>query len=85
MITRGRKEKLKEQIDRLDPQEHTQIFAVIKKYTDVYTKTQNGVLVSSDNIPDDCMIEIEKMVTFYLDQRKRMEADAVQRKVVERR
>lgn len=84
-MNRARKEHLKEQIDRLDPQEHTQLFAIIKKYTDVYTQTQQGVLVSSDNMSDECLLEIEKMVSFYMDQRKRMEADAVKRKTIERR
>lgn len=84
-MNRARKEQLKEQIDRLDPQEHTQIFAIIKTYTDVYTQTQHGVLVSSDNMNDACLLEIEKMVSFYLDQRKRMEFDAVKRKTIERR
>ena len=79
-MSRTRKEHLKEQIDKLDAQEHTQIFAVIKKYTNVYTQTQTGVLVSSDNIPDECLAEIETMVKFYTDQRKRMENDAAQRK-----
>lgn len=79
-MNRARKEQLKEQIERLDPQEHAQIFAIIKKYTDVYTKTQQGVLVSSDNIPTECFLEMEKMVLFYADQRKRMEVDALERK-----
>jgi len=84
-MNRLRKEKLKELIDKLEPQEHGQIFSIIKKYTDVYTQTQSGVLVSSDNIPDECLLEMEKMVSFYADQRKRRELDAQQRKVLERR
>jgi hypothetical protein len=79
------KEKLKEQIDKLDPNEHAQIFAIVKKYTDSFTKTQNGVLVSSDNLPPECIKEIQTMVTFYMDQHKRMESDAVERKGYERR
>jgi len=84
-MNRSRKEALKERLDRLDANEHAQIFGIIKKYTDSFTKTQNGVLVSSDALPDACMIEMEKMVTFYLDQHKRMEADEVERKTYERR
>lgn len=79
-MNRSRKETLKENLDKLDADEHAQIFAIIKRYTDTYTKTQSGVLVSSDNLPDTCLIEIEKMVSFYLDQRKRMDEDALQRK-----
>lgn len=84
-MNRSGKEKLKEQVERLDPQEHAQIFAIIKKYTDVYTQTQSGVLVSSDNLPPKCLEEIQALVHFYLDQRSRMEVDAVERKALERR
>jgi hypothetical protein len=79
-MNRARKEALKEQIEKLDPQEHAQIFAIVKKYTDTYTKTQNGVLVSSEGLPDQCIKEMETMVNFYIDQRKRMDSDAVNRK-----
>ncbi len=75
-MNRLRKEALKEQIEKLDPQEHAQIFGIVKKYTENYTKTQNGVLVSSETLPDECIKEMETMVSFYLDQRKRMETDA---------
>jgi hypothetical protein len=74
-MNRLRKEALKEQIEKLDPQEHAQIFGIVKKYTANYTTTQNGVLVSSDNLPDECIKEMERMVNFYLDQRKRMDSD----------
>ncbi len=83
-MNRSRKEQLKEKLEKLDPQEHAQIFGIIKRYTEQYTKTQTGVLVSSDSLPDECMIEIEQMVAFYMDQRKRMDADAVARKAATR-
>jgi len=76
---------LKESLDRLDAHEHAQIFGIIKKYTESFTKTQNGVLVSSDVLSNECMIEMEKMVAFYLDQHKRMEADDAERKTYERK
>jgi hypothetical protein len=69
-MNRVRKEKLKENIEKLDPQEHAQIFGIVKKYTETYTKTQTGVLVSSDTLPDACLQEMESLVSFYLDQRK---------------
>ena len=76
---------MKERLDRLDANEHAQIFNVIKKYTESFTKTQNGVLISSDVLPDACLLEMDKMVTFYLDQHKQMEADEAERKTYERR
>ena len=79
-MNRNRKEALKENLEKLDADEHAQIFNIIKRYTETYTKTQTGVLVSSDNLSDECILEIEKMVTFYLDQRKSMEADTIKRK-----
>jgi len=36
-------------------------------------------------LSNECMIEMEKMVAFYLDQHKRMEADDVERKTYERK
>jgi hypothetical protein len=84
-MNRSRKEALKERLDRLDANEHAQIFNVIKKYTESFTKTQNGVLISSDVLPDACLLEMDKMVTFYLDQHKQMEADEAERKTYERR
>ena len=79
-MNRARKEKLRDQLDLLDPHEHAQIFAVVKHHTESYTKTQTGILVSSEVLTDDCMMEMEKMVAFYLDQRKRMDADERARK-----
>lgn len=60
-------------MDKLDAEEHAQIFNIIKKYTDNFTKTQNGVLVSSESLTDECLLEMEKMVNYYLDQRKHID------------
>jgi hypothetical protein len=69
-MNRSRKEQLKENIDRLDPHEHSQIFDVIKRYTEQYTKTGKSIFVSTDMLPQECLEEIERLVAFYLDQRK---------------
>lgn len=82
--SRSRKEWLKEQLDRMETNEHNQVFFIIKKYTDQFTKTQNGVLISTDNLNDTCLDEIEKYITFCIDQRKRMEEDMKTRKNYER-
>lgn len=79
-MSRSRKEKLRDQLDTLDIHEHAQVFTIIKKYTDEYTKTQTGVLVSSESLPEGCITEMETLVAFYLDQRKRMDADERARK-----
>ena len=76
-MNRSRKERLRENMDRLDPEEHAQIFDIVKQYTENYTKTQNNVLVSSDVLPDSCLLEIEKMVTYYLDQHNRMDNERI--------
>ena len=71
-------------MDTLDTQEHAQLFEVLKRYTDTYTKTQTGVLISSDRLPLECLQELDRMVSFYLDQRKQMEADTLERKALTR-
>lgn len=73
-MQRVRKEQLKERLDKLDAQEHAQIFEIVKRYTEDFTRTQNGVLVSSDTLPDACLLEMETMVTYFFDQRKWMDA-----------
>lgn len=72
-MNRLRKETMKENLEKLDPQEHAQIFSVIKSYTQDYTNTQSGVLVSSDSLSEKCLVEIEKMIMYYLDQRNRID------------
>ena len=72
-MNRVRKEQLKEKIEKLDAEEHAQIFEIIKRYTEAFTKTQTGVLVSSDALPDECILEIERLVTYYGDQRNRID------------
>jgi len=84
MNSRSKKEWIKEQLDKMDSNEHTQVYEIIKKYTDQFTKTQNGVLISSDNLNEECLLEIERYITFCLDQRKRMEEDNKTRKNYER-
>jgi hypothetical protein len=79
-----KKEWLKDQLDRMDKNEHIQILNIIRKYTDKVTKTQTGILISTDMLTDDCLEEIEKYVVFSMDQRKRMDEDVKTRKTYER-
>ncbi len=81
-MNRGQKEALKEKIEKLEAQEHAQIFEIIKRYTDSYTTTQSGVLVSSEVLSVECLKEIDRMVTFYIDQKKRIDADTAERKAL---
>lgn len=72
-MNRVRKEQLKEKLEKLEAEEHAQIFEIIKRYTESFTKTQTGVLVSSDSLPDECLLEIETLVAYYMDQRNRID------------
>jgi hypothetical protein len=74
-MNRVRKERLKETLEKLDSEEHAQVFGIINRYTSDYTRTQTGVFVSSDVLPDQCLQEMETLVTYFLDQRKRMDAE----------
>ncbi len=68
----------------MEAQEHGQIFQIIQKFTDQYTKTQSGVLVSTDNLNNECIQEIEQYLHFCIDQKKRMDDDLKTRKTYER-
>jgi len=83
-MNRQQKELLKEQIDKLDSNEHKQLYAIIQKYTTEITKTPGGILISSENLSNECLQEMEKYTLFCLDQRKRMDDDLKTRKTYER-
>jgi hypothetical protein len=83
-FSRSSLEKLKDQIDKLEPNEHKQIYNIMKRKELQVTKTQNGVLVSADKIDDETLTEVEKYVLFCLDQQKRMSEDMKTRKSYER-
>lgn len=83
-VERTKKEWLKEQLDRMESNEHNQVFRIIQKYTDQFTKTQGGVLVSTDNLNNECLKEIEQYIHFCSDQKKRMDDDLKTRKTYER-
>jgi len=83
-FSRSKLEQLKDQIDKLDPNEHKQIYNIMKKNELHVTKTQNGVLVSADTLTNEVLVEVERYILFCIDQRKRMEEDMKTRKTYER-
>ena len=83
-FSRSKLETLKEQIDKLEQNEHKQIYNIIKKASSHVTKTQNGVLISTDTLDDNTLTEVDRYVNFCLDQRKRMDDDSKTRKMYER-
>ena len=84
MSSRSKLETLKDQIDKLDINEHRQIYAIMKRANPQVTKTQNGILISSDVLSQETITEVERYVHFCLDQRKRMDDDMKTRKEYER-
>lgn len=81
---RSKKEWMKEQLDKMDVDEHSQILSIIQKYTSHSTRTQNGILISTDELSDECLNEVEQYIHFLLDQRKRIDEDSKARKTYER-
>lgn len=87
MNSRSTLESLKEKIDKLDVNEHKQIYNIIKRFNKNQiqkTKTQQGILITADTLDTDTLQEIERYVHFCIDQRKRMEDDMKTRKEYER-
>uniref|UniRef100_A0A6C0JM34 NET domain-containing protein n=1 Tax=viral metagenome TaxID=1070528 RepID=A0A6C0JM34_9ZZZZ len=84
MFPRSKLEMLKDHIDKLEVNEHKQIYNIMKKDELQVTKTQNGVLVSADSLSNETLAEVERYVLFCLDQRKRMDEDMKTRKTYER-
>jgi hypothetical protein len=72
-------EKLRDQLQQLDPNEHEQLFRIVHKYTKDYTCSDNSVFVSSASIPNECINEMEAYVRFCFDQRVQLDADSAER------
>jgi hypothetical protein len=83
-FTRTKKEWMKDRLDAMDANEHSQIFTIVRKYTDQGTRTQSGILISTEFMSDECLGEIEAYIQFLSDQRKRMEEDTKARRSYER-
>jgi len=83
-MNKQKTEWMKEQIDLMDSNQHNQVFNIIKKYTNTFTKTQSGILVSTDKLSNDCLEEINQYINFSIDQKKRIEEDTKTRKTYER-
>ena len=83
-IARTKKEWMKDQLDTMDANEHAQVLTIVRKYTEQCTKTQSGVLISTDLLNDECLGEIEQYILFLADQKKRMDEDVKTRRTYER-
>jgi len=83
-VSHSRLEKLKDQIDRLEMNEHIQIYEIMKRNNPTVTTTQNGVLIPANSLTEETVLEVEKYVLFCVDQRKRMDDDMKTRKNYER-
>jgi hypothetical protein len=77
-------EKLLPLLERLEQNEHEQIFKIIRKYTNEYTRSDTGVYVSSKNLPVECLSEVERYIAFCFDQRVHLEAGDVDRSKYEK-
>jgi hypothetical protein len=75
---------MKAQVDELDANDHKQLYFIISQFTNEFTKTTNGVFISSENLSLECLQQIETHIQFCSDQRKRIEEDQKQRKTYER-
>ena len=83
-MNRTKKEWLKSQIDLLEDNDHIQIYHIITQHNATYTRSSNGVYVSSDDLSDECLAAIERHVLFCNDQKQRMDDDMKTRKTYER-
>ena len=77
-------EKLLPLLERLEQNEHEQIFKIVRKYTGEYTRSDTGVYVSSKNLPQACLDEMERYITFCFDQLEHLEAGDVYRSKYEK-
>lgn len=83
-MSRESKERLKEQIEKLEDNEQVQVFQIIRKYTKEFTRTETGVFVSTESLPAKCLEEVGVYIRFCADQKKSNEEHMRLRKTYER-
>lgn len=83
-MSRESKERLKEQIEKLEDNEQIQVFQIIRKYTNDFTRTETGVFVSTESLPAKCLEEVGVYIQFCADQKKSNEEHMRLRKKYER-
>lgn len=83
-MNRSKLELMKAQIDALETDDHQQLYLIISQFTQAFTKTSNGIFVSSENLSEECLGQMEKHITFCNDQRRRIDEDNQHRKTYER-
>jgi hypothetical protein len=83
-MNRSRLEWMKEQMDKLEVNEHIQIRYILMKYKAPVTEAPNGVFISSEHLNQDCLKEMEQYILYCIDQKSRMDEDLKTRKTYER-
>jgi len=82
VVTKQRKERLKDDLGKLSECEHEQIYRIIREYTDQITCAESGVYVSADTLPLACFDKIEQYVQFCFAQKQRLDADEAKRQAL---
>jgi hypothetical protein len=66
-------ERIRDLLEKLEQNEHEQIFTIIRKYTHEYTRSDNGIFVSSKSLPTECLDEIDQYIHFCFAQREHLQ------------
>lgn len=61
---------LKEQIENLPKENHIEIYKIIKKHTNEYSKNNNGTFVNISILKDDAIEDIQKYLDYIKNQEK---------------
>jgi hypothetical protein len=72
-MSREEKEHLKDLLEKLEDNEQIQVFQIVRKYTNEFTRTETGVFVSMDTLPHQCLRELHTYIQFCADQKKNNE------------
>lgn len=62
--------KLKEHIENLPKENHIEIYKIIKKHTNDYSKNNNGIFVNISILKDEAISDIQKYIEYITNQEK---------------
>ncbi len=70
---------IRKHMTKLDLIEHSELFDIVKHYSKSFTATNTGALVSSDELPDECIKKLMERIAYFLEMKRWLKEEDVRR------
>lgn len=82
LLTNSEISKMIEHIQDMNPNEHEQIFNILKEHSCRYTENLNGVFINLAHVPNSVLKNIQSVIQFWQDQQTHIQEHEEQRMLI---